>query len=520
MYVELSVPYDKSCIWELHNHFFQTRAEQAWLSGAIPFQSINSIAMARQHARFLCTLYEQECKGGLLLEGEPFCVLEIGSGLGLFAANIFEALYEHCGKTGKILVMSLRYILSDYQVDTVRAAMESEHLQKWKKQVIPALFDMRTVALMDLERKPLEEQPYVLFANYVCCVAPGKHLQFNNGVWSELYAQVQVTPEEWQQYITNNNDNALKKIPIDYLWKEKMLSDCLPMDEDVVLIQRTRGIWNEASFYYPLTFFHMLQKLDSVMAPRGYVIISDYGQAPCDGIAGKTNKTIEYYGNTVNHAVSFAFFSEFAQLHGWSALLTSEPVRSIHHACLRIGHSVSHHIADSFAHNYNQCFDGEDLSLFWGIAQKYMEEKEYMKSAYFASRCIQLNPLEPRYPYLAARALIAQGKDLAAQHYLQIGHALPKHPDCNFAFQMGRVAVHMGYLYDALRYYEEAEEHSQFPALYSNKSYVLIDLAQYKKAYAELQKSFALDPEHTPSQECLSLLKEKIWLQWQANSHD
>ena len=77
----------------------------------------------------------------------------------------------------------------------------------------------------------------------------------------------------------------------------------------------------------------------------------------------------------------------------------------------------------------------------------------------------------------------------------------------------------MGYLNDALRYYDEAELHSQFPALYSNKAYVCIDLHQYKQAYAELQKSFALHPEHTPSQECLSVLKEKIWLQWQAKSN-
>ena len=515
MYIESPVPYDKSIVWELHNQFFQTRGSQAWLSGSIPFQSINSIAMARQHARFLCTLYEQECKGGLLLEGDPFCVLEIGAGLGLFAANIFEALCEDCGKTGKILSKSLRYILSDYQVDTVQAAMDSAPIQKWKKQIIPAIFDMRTVRLSDFEQNQIDDKPYVIFANYVCCVAPGKQLRFDNGSWSELYAQVQATPEDWKQYTQEDNHNILKDIPIEFVWKEISLSGSLPLDEDVALIKRVRGNWNEASFYYPYVFFHMLQELDSIMMNRGYVIISDYGQAPCDGIAGKTKKSIEYYGNTLNHAVSFALFSEFAQLHGWSALLTSEPVRSIQHVCLRIGHSVSHHVADSFAHNYNQCFDGEDLSLFWEIAQKYMDEKQYRKSAYFASRCIQLNPHDPRYSYLAARALIAEGNDLAAQYYLQIGHALPVHPDCNFAFQMGRVAVHMGYLNDAIRYYEEAELHSQFPALYSNKAYILIDLFQYKQAYAALQKSFALNPDHAPSTECLSLLKEKIWLQWQ-----
>ena len=416
------------------------------------------------------------------------------------------------------LAKALRYILSDYQISTVQDAMQSEHIQKWRSQVIPALFDMRTVKLCDLKGNPLDEMPSVLFANYVCCVAPGKQFQFQNGVWSELYAQVQLSEDDWNQYKQNEDDSAIQQLPIDFSWREIQLPESLTTPEDVSLLQQVRGIWTEATLHYPYIFFQMLRSLHTIMTDRAYVIISDYGNAPGDGIIGLRNPSIQFYGNTLNHGVDFALFSEFAEIQGWSALLTPEPVRSIHHACLRIGHSMSPNLAESFARNYTHCFDGEDLPLFWDIAQRYMDAEEYQKAAYFAARCMQLNPQSPHYPYLAARALIAQGKDLAAQYYIQKGKQLPRHEDCNFDFQMGRVAVHLGYLNDALRYYQDAEQYGQFPSLYSNQAYILIDLERFEEAHDMLQKAFDLNPEHEASIECLQLLKEKVWERWTKNN--
>jgi tetratricopeptide (TPR) repeat protein len=514
MYIEPFVPYDKSILWEIHNKNIHTKGFQTWPSDGSPFHPRLSLAMVRQHARFLCTLYEQECKGGLFLEGDPFYVLEIGSGLGLFASHLFYALANQCGKNGAILAQSMQYILSSHRESMIRDAMEYPGLQQWKQQLIPALFNLETLQVKNIDGTELTHAPSVLFANYVCSVTPTKKFRFSHGQWSEEYAQVQQTQAEWEDQKENHAKVTFQKIPISYTWEQVNIEEACAHPQEARLIKRLPGTWTEATFNYPYAFINMLLTVQSIMNPRGYIIISDHGRAPCEGDVHANEIRTQHHKGTLYHLVDFAIFSEFAQLHGWAALLTPTPTRSTHHTCLRIDHSISQHVEESFSRNYSNCFDGEDLPIFWDLAQGFMNQQQYTKAAYFAGRCAELEPMDPHYPFLACRALIAEGKDRAAQYYIERGHALPTHEDCNFLFQMGRVAVHLGYLHDAVRYYKEAADHSVFPALYSNHAYVLLELNQLEDAHQYILQSLVLDQGHVPTLECEKQLKERIWNNW------
>ena len=56
MLLEDFVPYDQSLLWRIHHAYFEARGIDAWRQGDIPYSSINSYPMARQHARFCVSL--------------------------------------------------------------------------------------------------------------------------------------------------------------------------------------------------------------------------------------------------------------------------------------------------------------------------------------------------------------------------------------------------------------------------------------------------------------------------------
>ena len=246
------------------------------------------------------------------------------------------------------------------------------------------------------------------------------------------------------------------------------------------------------------------------MHPFGTIIIGDHGFSTTESLQESHRVPINIEKKSLHHPVHFALFSLFAQQQNWSAICTHSPIRKTHYAMLRIKQRIATHVQDSFQRNYNERFDGEDGPIFWDAAKKYMEIGDHQKSAYFAGRCVELNPKEPRYSYLAARALIADQRPQAAQYYIELGMKLPHHDECNFAFQLGRVATILGFPHEAIRYYKQALQHSQFPELFNNMTHLYLDLKQLDQAYHTTKLSVQRYPEHHASQELFSFVKEQI----------
>ena len=97
MFVEPLAPFEQSVFHDVYKR--RTHAP--------PISS----STALKHARLLCSLYEQECKGGLFLQGDPFYAMDLGNHSD-FAKHIFNALAHKCGKTGKVLTQSLFMIVA------------------------------------------------------------------------------------------------------------------------------------------------------------------------------------------------------------------------------------------------------------------------------------------------------------------------------------------------------------------------------------------------------------------------
>lgn len=505
MFIESLVPYKKSVIWDIHEH-----------STAQPYAlpSENEALIAEQHARFLCALYEQECKGGLFLEGDPFHILFVGFRGVSFAQKIWEAL-QNLGKTGLVLSRSLYIIWASVLNSPIDEELDG---MTHKKNIIPARFDQNTATLTDLNGHPLTEEPQVFFADSLFSSSRGSHIVCLNGQWNSLHAQVQQAPKEWQENVNQSKKTTiLPQLPISFIWKPNTLEQIFSSEYDQTLALQLASLHDGGTLYYPQVCMEMLRNASSFMSARGTIVICDEGSPPALSQQGIAQPAILFRGNTLHNPIHFSIFSVFAEQEGWSACITHSPVRKLHYACLKIKNKIPQYIQDSFQKIYNTHFDAEDCQMFWNIAVQLMEEEQYTKVVYFAGRCTEINPRDPRYPYLTARALLALGKLQEAQYYLERGINLAHHSTCNFSFQLGRLAMMRGFPHEAIRYYLQAKTHSQSSALYSNLAYAYLEINQYEQAYESAQDSLRIEPSYIAAKDCLLRIKEEVWTNWQKN---
>lgn len=494
MFVEPLAPFEQSVFHDVYTRRTHT-------------PPINSSTVLT-HARLLCSLYEQECKGGLFLQGDPFYAMDLGSNHSDFAEHIFNALASKCGKTGKVLTHSLFMIIARPAQPAPAVNIKENH--PWSHQIIEAIFDLDAATLSTPNGQPLQHKPNVLFLSSYCSSSKGTCLMFQGGQWHQLNAQVQLSKEEWEKNQSLFMKESTPSIPISFVWNQTKLQTMLPIEEDQSILHHLSSIYQQGAIFYPFEVFHILRNTASFMTPFGTIIIGDYGYSASESLQEARRVPIHIEKKSIRHPVHFALFSLFAQQENWSALCTSSPIRTTHYAMLRIKQKVSTHVQASFQRNYNDSFDGEDGPVFWDTAQLCMEMGDHQKAAYFAGRCVELNPNDPRFSYLAARAFIAGDQPQAAQYYIELGMKLPHHDDCNFIFQLGRVATILGFPHEAIRYYTQAQEHSLFPALLNNMTHLYLALGQLHLAYQTIKRSVRLYPTHNPSQELLSFVKEQI----------
>jgi SAM-dependent MidA family methyltransferase len=235
--VEDFLPYDQSSVWRLHDSYFAQCGAEAWTKGFIPYLATSSYAMARQHARMLVSLVAELGEAGVLDPTDEVRVLEVGSGLGRFAAHVARALAADCGDAGRALRERLRYVMSDYSRKNLTDAIEGGPLAELTRlgRVTPALFDLsKPHELHDLAGKALDGTFTAVFANYVCCALPPRIVRKTaEGVFEKLARVGLQEPddddsedadksaqERWAQLLENpTRQGLLSTVQLAYAWR-------------------------------------------------------------------------------------------------------------------------------------------------------------------------------------------------------------------------------------------------------------------------------------------------------------
>jgi tetratricopeptide (TPR) repeat protein len=406
------VPYDRSAPWRLQDEYFARQGIAAWTGGDLPYFGLNNPVMARQHAWFLAGLIPALEAAGALGPDEPAALLEIGGGLGLFAANLLGAL-ERLGLGPRV-----RYVLSDYVAKTVEEAIRTPELAPLVEagRVLPALFDLRRPErLVDLQGRPIDLSFSAAFANYVCCAAPVKILRRTGGKTFEKHVRTEAEEERLE------TASRWVEVDLDMLFPRPWHAETLRP-------------FHEATLAYPAAFLEMLLGLRPRMKHGGVMLVNDYGDS---GLADPEAEP-ERFGGALAHAVDFRLFDAFCRATGLGLLRTRGALRSIQTAAVVYGGEPAPAVEQSFRRALVRRTDNEDMIDFTAAAEHLFDQGQFELAARLYRRCLRHAPDDAELAYRFGRCLVRMEAYGLAVKALRRGARLPGAQEYDFAAEIRR----------------------------------------------------------------------------------
>jgi tetratricopeptide (TPR) repeat protein len=520
------VPYDRSIQWRLHDAYFARRGIAAWTEGDVPYFSTGNYAVARQHALFLLAHVADLERRSRLRPEEDVHVLEVGSGIGQFAVNLFRALEVGTGKAGRALSRRLRYIFSDYSEVSVREALRSEAMRdlEARGRIAPALFDVRRPErLLDLAGNPFRVPLAAVYANYVCCVTHMKHLRkAKDGSFFEKHVRIHVefpdppaggAPPAPAQVISDMFERPTKP---DLQRELKVEHDWRPCDLDAVLADPLHAATardavaplEEATVGYPYAFLDMVRGLRAALGEDGVVLVNDYGSSALWELRGHVERRPQHYGNTMNQGVDYAVFDAFARRAGMGILRTENPFRSVHVAALRAGAEVPPGLRAAFKAAFLDREDGEDMLDFGAAAKQWLKAEEPARAVRLYQRCLRLDPVSAETYFRMGEACLDAGYNDAAYETLTSGRDKDGARNYDFDFAIGRACYRLKRWREGVRHYRASLEREDDAVTHANLGVLYEEMGDFRSAYACYKRSAELRPDYERAKTLIRSLEE------------
>jgi tetratricopeptide (TPR) repeat protein len=520
-------PFDQSLLWKFHDAYFASRGIAAWNNGDIPYYSTSNFATAHQHAGFLVDLVLAQYAEGRLSDDQEIWVLEVGSGLGRFAANFLRALEVSCGPAGEDVFSRIRYILSDYSEKSLREATTTHALKPHVDagRVIPALLDLRDpTGLAFLDGRPVDMKLHMVISNYVCCVVPLKNMQHRlSEGWFEQWVRlekkvedgaVKSTGEIIEEMLLNpTREGQVKSLDIHFEWRPRPLELVYPRELHQKVLKAVADlVGGDATVGYPHGFIDFLDGIAQFLAPGGVFLVNDYGSADKRELVGLNERRSQIYGNSIANSVNFAIFDALAQVTGWHILRSRDLLGSLHTAAIRPALPWTEREEQGFARNYVRSRAGDDILDHTHIARLCVEKKDWDRAIRYFRRAIELEPENPDHYYKAGDAAIDAGHHDLAIAFLEQGlsFATPDHA-LDFEFQLGRATCLTQDYKASIRWYETALTKENHPTTWTNLGVLYESEGRYRDAFNCYKTAMTLDPKYARARERMELLKDLLW---------
>lgn len=512
MYVTLEdfVPYEQSKLWRFHDAYFARRGAAAWTENEIPCYATSNFAFARLHATlFLSAVAELEAAGALRPD-ERIEVLELGSGLGLFAANFLDALAS-LGEAGARAHARIRYYFTDYVEISLREAVASsllaEHVAKGR--LVPALLDLRRPReLRALDGAPIRPTLSAIISNYVVCVVPVKLVQKAGAEVREKFVKISLevpddAPEEERvpemllenMLAMSTTPKLIEQIQSAVEWRPTDLARFVGDPFHAGVVAEVLAPRDEATVCYPIGWLEALRELRAWLRPGGLVLVNDYGDTDAADLAGLRDADPQHFGNTLAHGVNTSIFEVFGRRAGMAVARTRNPLHSVHTTALRNAPAASPAFLATFRKLYVRSHASDDLLDLQAAGHMAVAKEDNRRAARLFERALRLDPDNMDILFQVGQVLVGLGFGRRALKHLRRGRRLDATSSRNFDFQIGMAHFVNGDYRRSVSSYKRAIALQPTPAAWTNLAVVYATMEKHRRAWRALSEALALDPE-------------------------
>lgn len=543
-------PYYQSFVWGLHNQVYEDINIFDWRERQIPFSITSNYQAARQKAELIIE--------SIILSPpsseEKIYIMELGSGLGIFALNFIKAFTNICIQKDLSYHTQLHYMMTDYQINIAQQLSEHPEFQPLIAKNILGLYQMDCTnpqSLKNLEGQAIElnlNQFNGIIANYVHCTLPVHILYWNDQNLREKWSQFRLEilnildsdPVETietliQTFLVQNQDipgylSALEKLPISdqVLLKELQdIPDKIPIalseasffkDIDIeqvisspseqAVIEAICEKFPEASFIYCPQSCKSIERFLPHLKEHGLYLISDKGTDALWQLKGERDWKPVFHGNTLSFSVNFPLLAEYTRKIGGSAIHTEWYYNDLHTLMLMKSTTAFEEMALHFKSLYIQNNFNLDAHDFIVAADEYSEKERIDKAIIFYLKALKhrINDAELIYDLVAC--LINQQDFDHALQYLNL-HKDDYYDWFDFDFQRGQICFFKEQFDQAIEAYDlSLKNKGENEATFYNLGLCWIYKKNYIIALNYLEKTLKINPSNELVEDLLTSMQE------------
>lgn len=202
-----SVAWQSAPDWETHRNYYLQSGADVFLKQEVPYNITSNPCFTGQSAQCLKVLMQHQPKA------QPFRILELGAGLGLYALHLLENLNPELNPE----TPELEYWLTDLSQGTLAYLAKQPVVQAWQKtgKLQLCLFDaLAPASITPLNGNPQALEPgyfHAIIANYHFSTLPTAVLYKQPQAWYQKTIQreldledpklLQIFVEKWQQVL-------------------------------------------------------------------------------------------------------------------------------------------------------------------------------------------------------------------------------------------------------------------------------------------------------------------------------
>ena len=276
--------FSKSSIWDSQKEFFDVQGTNAW-DRNVPFYITSNVFIAYSYANMLIQ-FMQEWSKKAASDKQPFYILELGAGTGMFGFHLIREVLEL--KTQLHLSHSFVYVMSDFTENNIQFWREHPDLQKFVKDGILGFskFDMTTDDKVTIELKGIANSkiidlencasnPLIVIANYVFDSVPCDLFYIHSGKLQEGRITEKTDPAYTKP---KNSKEAITEDVFKITYHDVTLPFYKEKKYDTILEKCRKE--QDGVLFFPTTSLDCLKNLMKISHGKLFVISSDkaYGR--------------------------------------------------------------------------------------------------------------------------------------------------------------------------------------------------------------------------------------------------
>ncbi|MFN8578138.1 MAG: tetratricopeptide repeat protein [Candidatus Sericytochromatia bacterium] len=521
--IEDLTPYHKSIKWDIHNNYFQNRGNEAWKTREVPFDITSNSQASYQNAYAAFRIIDKSNHK----KGKPILILEIASGLGIFALNFIKVFKEICKQNGKDYHEDVHYMFTDYSLKNLEDASKNKYIAKLKENKLLDFYlldalNPKDIKNMNGEKFFLEKESLTLvIANYLYCTLPvriirkkdNKYYEKNIEMYFNLNDSENYTQDEINKIITDSSDqnlfNRLEEVSHyneinldtyiqDDILRDSFITSLIPLDIATVEL--------------PVGACESINKLIPFIKKTGAFIISDKGYANISYMYGEHECFFSIHGNSFAHSLNFPLLDIYLSKKELFSIRTDNEQNSLQ--VMLITKQNDLYINNEFSKQFIDTNYNEDTHDFMDTAYKEKVEKNFGKAIRYYIRCLKYRKHDIRLFFELGNAYIGYGDYKKALDIL-LNKPEDYLDEFDFDFEIAMAYDYLQYYSKALDFYYESN--NKFPnqrETLFNIGNVYHKMKDYKQAYMYYHKALEISNDYDVAFKGLSNLKDDMFNDW------